>query len=264
MNPILKKFDFLFFYLRNNIATAMEYRFSFLSQVFGMFINDALWVTFWVLFFQKFPVLNGWTIKDVLIMWAIVTTSYGLCFGLFFNVGRLAELITLGQLDYYLALPKNVLFHLSVSQIRPVNLGDSLFGPILLLFFVHPSWDQWIVFGIACGLAALIYYSFAVLIGSMAFFWGQADSFASSAQMALIHFSTYPTRIFEGWVKIVLYTVIPAGFIVEVPVSLVRNFQWSQLGLLIFAAAMFFSLAIGVFHLGLKRYESGNLLQMRS
>lgn len=260
----MKSLGFVLTYLRNNFATALEYRFSFVSQILGMMINDSLWVIFWVLYFQKFPVVNGWGLNDLLLMWATITFSFGLAFGLFANVSRLPELILQGQLDYYLALPKNVLLHLSVSNIRPVNLGDCLFGPLLLFFFVPLDFTQVLLFLAGSVLAAVVYYSFYLLAGSLTFFLASSEGLAANMAMALVHFSTYPTRIFDGWARVLLFTVIPAGFISEVPVELVRNFDPKLLGELVLAAGAFFAFAVTVFHLGLRRYESGNLLQMRS
>lgn len=259
-----KSLGFIAAYFRNNFATALEYRFSFFSQILGMMINDTLWVVFWVLYFQKFPVVNGWGLNDLLVMWATITFSFGLAFGLFYNVARLPDLILQGQLDYYLALPKNVLLHLSVSNIRPVNLGDCLFGPLLLLFFVPLGPSQILLFVGGSILAAVVYYSFHLLAGSLTFFLASSEGLAANMGMALVHFSTYPTKIFDGWARVLLFTVIPAGFISEVPVELVHRFDLALLAELFLAAAVFLAIAVGVFHLGLRRYESGNLLQMRS
>lgn len=255
--------NYFFFYLRNNIAAALEYRFSFLSQVFGMFINDTLWVIFWAMYFEKFPVLNGWTLNDLLMMWGTITFSFGLCFGFFWNVARLPELVVQGQLDYYLAHPRNVLAHLSVSHIRPVNLGDCLFGPVLLLFFVPMTATQWFMFFLASVLAALIYFAFYLSVGSLAFYLRNAESVTGSVATAIVHFSTYPTRIFDGWTRVMLFTVLPAGFISEVPVELMREFDAWLLGQLVLAAAFYCGLALLIFHQGLKRYESGNLILMQ-
>ena len=255
--------SYFLFYLRNNLAAAMEYRFSFISQVMGMFINDTLWVIFWVMYFQKFPVLNGWTLNDLLVMWGSITFSFGLCFGFFWNVARLPELVVQGQLDYYLGHPRGVLAHLAVSHLRPVNLGDCLFGPLLLLFFVPMTGTQWLLFFLTGVLAALIYFSFYLTVGSLAFYLRNAESVTGSVSTAIVHFSTYPTRIFEGWTRTLLFTVLPAGFISEVPVELVRNFRPELLGQMILAVAVYLGIALFVFHRGLKRYESGNLILMQ-
>lgn len=258
------KKSFIALYLRNNVYASLEYKFSFLSQIFGMFINDSLWVIFWVLYFKKFPVVNGWGLNDLLMMWSTITFSFGLAFGLFYNIARIPEMVVTGQLDYYLSHPKNVLLHISVSQIRPVNLGDCLFGPMLMIFFVHPSFDQFLIFLLSAILAAVVYFSFYVIVGSFVFFIGSSEGVFSNLTMALVHFSTYPTKIFDGWTRILLFTAIPAAFISELPVELIRDFTWINFGKLTFGAAAFFCLALLLFNLGLKRYESGNLISMRT
>jgi ABC-2 type transport system permease protein len=255
---------FLAAMMRTGFASAIEYRASFFTQVFGMMINDSLWVSFWMLYFQRFPVLNGWGREDLFVLWAIITFSFGIAFGLFAQALRLSELIVQGQLDYYLALPKNVLLHILVGQIRPANLGDLLFGPILLFLFVDMTPEKWLWFLVGGILGGLVYLAFFVLAGSLAFYLGSSEGLSSGIGNALIHFSTYPTRIFDGWTRVVLFTVIPAGFIAEVPVDMVRRFQWGDLALLLVGSAAFSSAAWFVFHKGLKRYESGNLIVMRS
>ena len=77
-------------------------------------------------------------------------------------------------------------------------------------------------------------------------------------------FSTYPTTLFSGMVRVLLFTALPAGFIAYVPVRFLREWQLWQLAVLLGAAGFFTLLAGLVFQLGLRRYESGNLVAMRS
>lgn len=259
-----KKFRFLTAMMRLNIAAVIEYRASFITQVMGMMINDSLWVFFWTIYFDRFPVLNGWTREDLFVLWGVITFSYGLAFGLFAQVLRLSELITQGQIDYYLALPKNVLVHIWVGQIRPANLGDFFFGPILIALFVPMTAEKWLWYIVGSTLSSVIVLSFFTVVGSFAFFVGSSEGIASGVGNAMLHFSTYPTRIFSGWTRTILFTIIPAGFIAEVPVDLVRRFAAGDLALLFGVAAASLLTAWTVFHQGLKRYESGNLMALRS
>jgi ABC-2 type transport system permease protein len=251
-------------YIKTNWNAAIEYRVSLVSQILGMFINDALWVIFWVLYFTKFPVLNGWELQDVLVLWATVTTSFGLVGGLLSNSLRIPLLVVQGQLDYYLALPKDVLVHVLVSQIRLVNLGDLMFGPILLVLMVDLSPLRVLVFVVATLLAALVMLGFFLATGSLVFYLGNSQTLSGQLYNALLHFATYPTPIFSGGVKLILFTVIPAGFVASLPVELVRQAEWAGFAQLAGAAAFFMGLGVLVFRQGLKRYESGNLLIMRS
>lgn len=261
---VAKKLAFIAAYVKVNIATALEYRASLASQIMGMFINDILWVAFWVLYFTKFPVLQGWTLEDLLVLWASITTSLGLVLGLTSNVIRIPALVAEGQLDYYLALPQNVLLHLLVSQVRLVNFGDLLFGPILLLVMVKLTWLKLLIFLVATLLGGIVMLGFFLLVGSLVFFAGNADAAAGQVVNALIHFATYPATIFDRGVRVVLYTLIPAGFASTLPVELVRQFDLATFLLLLGGAVLFLGFGIFAFQQGLKRYESGNLMVMRS
>lgn len=259
-----KSLAFIGAYMRANLATALEYRVSLVSQVAGMFINNALWVFFWALYFSRFPVVRGWTLEDVLVLWAVATTSFGLATGTMGNVLRIPRLIAEGQLDFYLVLPKNVLLHLLVSEMRLLHFGDLLFGPVLLLAVVRPAPVKVLVFAVAIVLSAMVLLGFLIFIGSLTFFIGNADAVSGQVVTSLIHFTTYPATIFDRGVRVILYTVLPAGLISTLPVELVREFDWIRLLWLAGAAAAFLGLGVWTFHRGLRRYESGNLMVMRS
>lgn len=258
-----KFFGFIGGYWKANWAAAMEYRASFLMQFFGMFLNDGIWVLFWSLYFTRFPVVNGWTLQDLLIVWSVVTAAFGLAFGLFFNAIRVPELVVQGQLDYYLALPKPVLLHLLVSQFRFLNLGDALFGPMLALFFAKLSLAQLLLYLLVVLCATGVFLGFAVLVGSLVFFLGQAEGLAGNLITVLVHFATYPTGIFSQGVRVLLFTLIPAGLVASLPVQILRDFSWGNLGLLALGSATFVLLGALLFKVGLRRYESGNLMMMR-
>lgn len=261
----LRKFlAFVLEYQKANLAGALEYKASLVSQVVGMFVNDILWVTYWVLYFTKFPVIKGWTLEDVVVMWASVAFSLGVAMGLTSNALRIPALVVQGQLDYYLSLPKDVLLHLLVSRISVFNLGDILFGPLLLVVMVKLTAVRVLVFFAASILGALIVMAFCILTGSLTFYLGNSEVLSDQLFDALIHFSTYPSPIFSSGVKFLLFTVLPAGFISTLPVELVREFHFVPFLQLLGVATLFLALAVAVFRHGLRRYESGNLMSMRS
>ena len=77
-------------------------------------------------------------------------------------------------------------------------------------------------------------------------------------------FSTYPMNIFNGVVHILLFTILPAGFISFVPLQLLHHFAWPLFGGMCGFLLLIMLGAAGFFQLGLKRYESGNLLGMQN
>ena len=71
-------------------------------------------------------------------------------------------------------------------------------------------------------------------------------------------------HIFSGTVRLLLFTIIPAGFISFVPLQLLKQFTWLLLGGMVGFTALIVTVAVGIFSLGLRRYESGNLLGMQN
>jgi ABC-2 type transport system permease protein len=241
----------------------MEYRWSFVSQVSFMVLNDFLLLFFWWLIFGKVETIGGWTFADVITMHAVLAASYGLSVSVFGNVNRLARIIAEGQLDYYLLLPRNPLLHALVSRSDLSGLGDVAFGLAAFCLFTPVTLGRLVLFVIVSLASCTVYTCFAVITGSIAFFIGNAQTISLQLLGALITFGGYPGSIFKGLVRAVLYSVIPAGFVVYVPVSLLRNFRVVHLaGLLAFAAAIAWA-ASWLFGAGLRRYESGNLVSAR-
>jgi ABC-2 type transport system permease protein len=250
-------------YLSANFQGALEYRLSFFSQIFAMLINDIMWITFWLAYFSRFPLVAGWGRDEVVMLWAIVAAGFGLGTAICGNVFRMAGMIARGELDFYLALPKPVLPHALISRTDLTAPGDILFGMLAFGLIVQPTAMQWLLFMLFMLTTAIIFVSYGVITQSLSFWLGNAEGLAQQLSNAMLSFSTYPTVIFNGAVRLALFTIIPAGFVAYVPVQLLREFSPTLLlGLLGFA---FGSMIVAwlVFRAGMRRYESGNLVLMR-
>ena len=250
-------------YIAANLQGALEYRLSFVSQVMAMLINDLVWLIFWLAYFDSFPLVAGWGRTEITTLWAVLATSYGLAATLFGGTFRLASMITRGELDFYLALPKPALLHMLVSRMNLTAPGDMLFGIIVYGFLVRPELGSAALFGLFTITGAVIFISFGVLTQSLAFWLGNAEGLSQQFINALLTFSNYPTVIFSGVVKAMLFTVIPAGFVAYMPVQLLRAFSWPMFGGLVLFVTGIAVVAVIVFQRGLRRYESGNLVLVR-
>jgi ABC-2 type transport system permease protein len=250
-------------YFRLNLNAQLEYRGAFISQVAAMFLNDGVWVVFWALFFTRFPVLGGWSIADVITIWAITAAGFGLAYAIFGNALGLASVIAMGQLDVWMLYPRALLPHLLLGRMHTTAWGDALFGYLVYIGFVHPDLMHLLLFVVLTLSVAMLFVGFGVLTGSLSFFLGNASGLAQQWQFALITFSTYPSVLFQGAVKIVLYTLIPAGFVSYVPLEALRRLSLADGALALSGSLAVLLAGVAVFYFGLRRYESGNLTEMR-
>jgi ABC-2 type transport system permease protein len=250
-------------YVRLNLNAQLEYRGAFYSQVLAMFLNNTVWVVFWVLFFTRFPVLRGWTREDVLTLWGLTAAGFGLAHAVFGNGLSLAGLIAQGSLDAWMLYPRTLLPHLLLGRMSASSVGDALFGYAVYLVMVRPDLPHLLLFVALTVSVAVLFIAFSVLTGSLAFFLGSSAALSEQWRFALVTFGTYPSAIFEGAVKLVLYTLIPAAFINALPIEALRNLNLMDALLAVAGSLAALLAAVLTFQAGLRRYESGNLMEMR-
>lgn len=246
-----------------NLLAAMEYRAAFLSQVFGMMLNNAVYFVFWVIFFDRFKEIRGWGLQEMFFLFGVVAASFGLTAFLFGNAMDLANVIANGRLDYYLSLPRPVLLHVLASRSISSGLGDFTYGVLSFVAVRQFTPDAILRFVLATLLAVVIFLSFLTIVQSLAFWIGNAAQIGQQAANAIVTFSIYPITLFDDSARFILFTIIPAALIGAVPAEFIRAFTWTTLAELLVAGGVLLALALAVFHRGLRRYESGSAIQVQ-
>ena len=250
-------------YVRHNLMAAMEYRVAFLLQVFGMALNNVIFLFFWWVLFTRVPAIRGWTLPMVATIFGLVALAFGLANALFGNCMRIASIVVSGDLDYYLALPADPLLHVLVSRTHVSAWGDAISGLGIFLILVPGSLPKLPLFLVYSVIGALIFVAFAVIVGSLVFYVDQSQDIASYLYNALITFSLYPIDIFPRVVRLLPYTVVPAAMVGAVPARLLFDFGWDRLLGMLGFATLAVVVARGLFARGLRRYESGNRVTVR-
>jgi ABC-2 type transport system permease protein len=262
MSRLRTELGFVLHLIRLNLAGNMEYRASFLSQAVGMFINNGIYFIFWLLFFDRFDEIRGYGIRQIFLLFAIVALGYGLAFTFAGNALQVARLIAQGRLDYYLTLPRPVLLHLLFSRMEPTTVGDLTFGLTAYLFTGRFDGVSAALFLVCAALAGVIFINFFTISGSLAFFFGNATEWSFHVSNALLTFSLYPLGLFQGLIRAILFTLIPAAFVGAVPVEVVETRNGWLLGGLAIAASVSVFVMVAFFQWGLRRYESGSAINV--
>lgn len=261
MQSIQRELKFLTALWQANLLAAMEYRVAFLTQVFGMMLNNAMYFIFWILFFDRFQQVRGWELTDMLLLFGVVATGFGAAVVLFGNVVSLTEVIANGRLDYYLSLPRPVLLHTLASGSIPSGMGDFVYGILSFVAAGQLGIDTWVRYLVGALVAGVIFCAIMITVHSLAFWLGNADLIAQQALMAVFTFSLYPITMFDGIAKFLLFTIFPAAFMGAIPTGFVRAFSWATLGQMLSVAVLALTVALVLFHRGLARYESGSAIQ---
>jgi ABC-2 type transport system permease protein len=260
---VKKHISLIFRYFTFNFSALAEYRTSFLVQVFGMALNNASFAFFWWVLFDKLGGgIGGYGFRDVMFLWAVASTGFGIAHVFFANMNSLSDMIMTGELDTYLLQPKNPLINSISARMSASAWGDVLYGFILLLL-LKANGSMWLMFSISIFTAAFLITSITVVGHALTFYFGNMAAVAGSLREFTITFSIYPETIFKGPVKFMIMTVLPIGFITHIPLRLVHNFSWGTFFLLFGVTAVYGLFAFILYMNGLKRYESGNLIITR-
>jgi ABC-2 type transport system permease protein len=262
MQRIRSELVFLIAQWKANFASAMEYRAAFISQIVGMFVNDIVYVAFWVVFFDRFKDIRGWGVSDILLLNAVVASGFGLAFTFFGNALQLSRLIAQGQLDYYLALPRSVLINVLASRMSNSALGDISFGVVTFVLAGRFAPAEIVLFVVASLLAALVFVMAFTFFHSLTFWLGNASGLAEQAMNAMLTFAMYPSDIFQGAVRFMMFTILPAAFVGLVPLNVVRGVDPNGLAFLFVAAILITLVSTATFYIGLRRYESGSAINV--
>src|SRR5579885_3347881 len=93
-------------YVRFNLKAQLEYRAAFFCQAAAMFVNDCVWLIYFTMVFERFPVMKGWHAPEVTTLWAVTAAGFGIAHSLFGNTLSLARIIATGELDVWLLYPR--------------------------------------------------------------------------------------------------------------------------------------------------------------
>lgn len=257
---VKKSIKLMFYYFKFNMSAVMEYRTSFLIQCFGMVLNNAAFIFFWWILFNNVSTIGGYTFQDEMLLWAVTSSSFGLCFVAFGNVSQITRMILNGELDTYLLQPKDALANILCSRTVVSAWGDTLYG--VILFFLIRGFDikGFLLFLLFIVTGAIMLASVLVTVHTFSFYTGNTEGLAQLVTEFLISFGIYPEGIFTNGIRFILYTVIPTAFIVYIPATIIKQFSILLLLKVLGIAVLWIIIAYMMFYRGLKKYESGNLI----
>lgn len=247
-----------------NLKAAFALRGAFWLQVAFMVANNLIFWTVWLLFFRRFDQLNGWRLPEVTILYGVVAGAYGIVMVGAGGLRQLAQAIIDGDLDLYLTHPKSVILHVAGARSIASGWGDMLSCVVLLLVGGVTDPVRLGIAAVMIVIGAMVFASAMVCFHSLAFWSAGAGKLARELCDYIVMISVYPQTIYGGALRILLFTVLPAGFIGYLPVEAVRT---GDARLMLFtggAAVVYAVLARLIFRAGLKRYESGSRLQART
>ncbi len=253
----------LWTFIKMNIKSQMQYKKAFFMQVFGMILNDVAFLILWYLLFNNFKTsfaAKGIDFNNIVLIWAIGASSFGLMHAVFGGFRNLVNIIITGKLDNFLLYPANTLFLAGTSLSDISAWGDLVYGYIIFILFLPLNFISILLFTYFIILASIFFASVLILLSSITFFIGNSEQLKETIFNATISFATYPEKFFTGPIKIMLFTFIPVGLGIYIPVRVITHFNITLFFISTISTVVLFVFSIFIFGIGLKKYESTSLM----
>ncbi|HVQ41372.1 MAG TPA: ABC-2 family transporter protein [Vicinamibacterales bacterium] len=245
-----------------NLKAALALRSAFAIQVVFMALNNFTFFVFWWALMARVTTIRGWQLGDIQMLFGLVAAAFGLTITVAGGVRHLGRFIEDGDLDTLLTRPRSVLVHALGMRAQPSGFGDLISGLIFIAMSGQVSWRTAPVLMVVIVASALIFVACGVVFFSLAFWLGRVETVATQLWELLITFSLYPEPLFGGALRLVLFTVLPAGFVGYMPIRILHAPSLTNVAMLICVAIGYVCVAVWVFDRGLRRYASGSRFTM--
>lgn len=250
----------IFSYFVLNLKKEWKYKSSFIMQIIMMILNDLFFIIQWYIIFGLVDNIGGYGFNETMLLWAMAAGGYGFSHAFFAGAWNIKDIVYEGKLDVYLTQPKSVLLNVCCSSTEVAGIGDILYVFVVLALIGAP-WYWYLIMIPVMILSGLIYVSVYVVYASLCFYIKRGDAVAKSVEGTLNKAGNYPPAIFNSVVKGLFLTLIPTFFFTFIPAQyffLTPNVWWI-LGA-IGVTVVWVILAFVLFRVGLKKYNSGNLM----
>jgi ABC-2 type transport system permease protein len=209
--------------------------------------------------------IAGWSKYQMILLVGTSLLIQRFLMGFFWSsIFEMGRNIRSGNFDFFLAQPGNVMFMATTRKLDPDGLVNSLVAGGVVLYAARQlgldlTFANVALYAamVACGV--VIHYSVLVLSISVAF-WLTSAQGIEGTYFTLTEFSRLPREAFKGVVSRVLFVwALPVVVVTNTPArALFDGFDLGLAAWLFGAAAVWFALAVFVFHRGLRRYASAS------
>ena len=251
---------------RYSLSRDMEYKSNFIGSLFV----DAIYYSIWVYFFDQIifsytPALGVFD-REAMYVFLIATFFVDTIFMMLFDgAAYLREHIRTGSLDFILLRPVNSQFLISFRYIRSYTLVSLLTLSILLYYVLVTFHGESLsilrisLFIMSLSMGVLIWYSFEFIIACLTFYFRDFRT-GGWLNHEIMKFSMRPDTIYKGFIRKILFTILPMALVASVPSRLLlygfTNQNQKYFIVQVIVVLILLILTRVFWKVGLKRYES--------
>jgi len=250
---------------KNSVAREMSFKGNFILWIVVELLCFGLQLCFVSVIFSQTESIGSWT-KWQMVLLVGASNFIQQLYQAFFltNCTNLSELVRTGKMDFFLLLPVNTRFLVSL---RVVDLGafvNALFAVCVMVFAalklgLHPSIGQLAWFGALCAVGILIHYSLMFILATICFWTVRAQGIVWG-YYNLFNIARMPDEAFRGAFKAAFTFALPVLLVSNVPVRVLADKITSPLSwlLLLGVGVAWAAISEWFWRVSVRRYTSAS------
>jgi ABC-2 type transport system permease protein len=212
-------------YLRiiaSRIRGQLTYRASFTLDVIAQFIGQSTELVAILVLFTQVSALGGFSAQEVLLIYGLAATAFGLADLLVGQVEELPNFIRTGEFDVMLLRPLGTLAQLLSADIALKRLGRVASGLLVLGWSLATLDLPWTPARVLLAvttpiIGAVILSAIWVAANSVSFWIVDGREMANSFTYGSNFSTAYPITIYGPWLRLALCYAVPAAFVAYFP-----------------------------------------------
>ena len=250
---------------KNSVTREMAFKGNFILWIVVELLWFGLQICFVSVLFSQTDAIGSWT-KWQMVFLVGVSNFIQQLYQAFFltNCTNLSELVRTGKMDFFLLLPVNTRFLVSL---RVVDLGafvNALLAAGVMVFAagklnLHPTAGQFAGFGALCLVGILIHYSLMFILATICFWTVRAQGIVWG-YYNLFNIARMPDEAFRGAFKAVFTFALPVLLVSNVPTRVLADKINSPSAWLVLLGVGVFWAAVAewFWRISLRRYTSAS------
>jgi ABC-2 type transport system permease protein len=205
------------------VRAQAHYRGSFALQMVGYMTFIALEVLGIVIFFHRFPSLGGWTLSEVLLLYALSAIVFDVADTIQNGLDLIPDQVRTGDFDKLLTRPMSIYLQGMLLDVSLRHIGKLVVSAGLLTY----AWTRAdpIVTGPHLALLAMSMVCGVILfvaifsLGAIVSFWTVGSiEMVNAISYGGSDLSQYPMHIYRSWFRWIFLWIVPVGMVIYYPV----------------------------------------------
>lgn len=248
-----------------SLKSTMQYKFSFLMSSANLALVSLADFIATAVILLRFKSVGGWSLYDVALLYGISSGALGMFRVLGREVHEFDEYLVNGQFDSLLIRPWDPLFQLLVRRFDVMRLGAPAQGLAVAILATAALVKHGLLSPLRALLvpvlfvnATFVYAGISVMTATIGFWTTRVDELQAITLYAPQTAAQYPLGIFPGWLRGLLYSILPVALTNYLPLTwlLGKGGQWWIIPVSFAGTALYLYAAWRFWRFGVTRYTS--------